>query len=77
MRDVTGFVVEGKVVLVQGVLAAVKVGLVSKGVGAVTNGGGHVHNGATITKHEYLVELKTANLYWTISCLVCFSPHNC
>ena len=33
MRDVTGFVVEGEVVLVQGVLAAVEVGLVSKGVG--------------------------------------------
>ena len=79
MRDVTGIVVEGEVVLVQGVLAAVEVGLVSQGAGAVTNGSGHVHNGATITKLEYLVELKTESLCWTISCLVCFSPHkhNC
>ena len=78
MHDhVTSVVVEGEVVLVQGGLAAVEGGLVTQGVGAMTNGSNHVHNGATITKLEYLVELKTESLCWTISCLVCFSPHNC
>ena len=76
MRDVTGIVVEGEVVLVQGVLAAVEVGLVTHGVGAVTNGRGQVHNGATIKKLEILVEFKTESLCWTVSCLLCFSPHN-
>lgn len=69
MHDhVTGVVVEGEVVLVQGGLAAVEGGLVTQGVvvGAVTNGSGHVHNGATITKLEYLVVMPASSgVRWT------------